>query len=269
VGAEYDSNVSIEEVDRASNEGDYGLTLEAKVGAEQQLTERLELALHYDFSQTFYSEFSEVDRQTHILGSDLGWRLNEVDANLSAFYINSRLDGKDFLQLARISPALSGFVARQWFLRGGYIFQDKSLQGRSLRDADSHAGEFDLYFFAQGLRRYFNLGYRYRYENARAAPLDYASNAVKLRYIQRVELASRLAKLELFWRYENRDYRAITPEIGEKRRDDRHRLGIDFEIPLFADASLQLYYVYADYQSNLERVDYTQNVGGVKFVYRW
>jgi hypothetical protein len=268
IGGEYDGNVSVEEVDRASESGDYALTLEAGGAIEQRLSERAVVGFNYDYSQSNYRKFSEVDRQTHIVGSDFTWHFPDADAGLSAFYINSRLDGKEFLELWRVSPALSGFVARRWFLRGAYVYQDKTLADRDFRDAITDALEGDVYFFAQGLRRYFNLGYRIKDENARSAPLDYESWAVKLRYIQRLSVFSRLAKLELSWRYEDRDYSSVTPSIGEERSDERHRLGVDLEVPLKQRLFLQLYYQYADYASNLERVDYTQNLGGFRIVYR-
>ena len=269
VGAEYDSNVSVEEVDRASNASDIALTIDAGGEVEQSLGERAEIGLTYDFSQSLYREFSQVDRQTHILGGDLRWAFDAADADVSAYYIHSRLDRKKFLELYRVSPAISGFLAKQWFARTAYVYQDKTIEERPLRDAITHSGEVDLYYFARGLRSYVNMGYRYKDEDANAAQLDYKSHSVKLRFIQRIEFASRLTKLELSWRYEDRDYTSETPSIGERRRDKRHRLRADFEIPVLERAAVLFYYAYGDYNSNLERVDYTQNIAGARFIFRW
>ena len=98
---------------------------------------------------------------------------------------------------------------------------------------------------------------------------DYTSNSVKLRYIHRFDLFSRIAKLELAWRYEDRSYSSITPSIGEDRQDDRHRWRMDFEIPVVGSSALQIYYGYADYSSNYPSADYTQNLVGTRFLYRW
>lgn len=268
-GLEYDSNVSVEEVDRSSNESDYALTLEAGVDARQPLSERASVQLSYDFSTNIYQTFSEVDRQTHIVGSGLNWKFDALDTDLSLYYINSRLDGDEFLELYRLSPAVSGFLTKRWFGRVAYVYQDKSVAERPLRDAITDSWEVDLYFFVRGLRSYVNFGYRYKDEDAQAAQLDYRSDSYKLRYVRRIEAMSKLLKLELSWRYEDRDYRSDTPSIGEKRADDRHRLGIDVEVPLTAKSALQFYYGNGDYDSNLQRVDYTQNIAGGRFVYRW
>ena len=269
IGVEYDSNISVEEVDRASNESDYALTLDASLEMRQDLSDTTELALNYDYSQNSYNEFSQVDRQTHILGSDLSFKLGELDSGLSAYYINSRLDGSKFLELYRLSPSLSGFLAKKWFARGAYVYVDKSIESSSQRDATTHAGEADLYFFRRGLRSYFNFGYRYKDEEAEADRLDYQSSSVKVRYVHRLEVFSRLAKLEVSWRYEDRDYSSETPSIGEERADKRHRWRADMEMPLVGKSAVRIYYGYSDYDSNLPSSDYNQTIVGTRFTYRW
>ena len=269
MGAEYDSNVSVEEVDRASNQGDYALTLDVGLEAQKELSRKIEVAATYDFSQVLYKDFSEVDRQTHILGTDLALNLDTVDTGVSFYYIISRLDNEKFLELYRVSPSVSGFLAKKWFARGAYVYSDKSIENRPGRDATTNSGEADLYYFRRGLRSYFNLGYRYKHEDADADRLDYTSNSLKLRYIHRFEIFSRMAKLELAWRYEDRNYSSVTPSIDEDREDQRHRWRADFEIPIIGRSAMQVYYGYANYDSNYSPADYTQNLVGTRFFYRW
>lgn len=268
-GVEYDSNVSVEEVDAATGQGDYALTMDLGLEAKKGLTQKIDLAATYDFSQSLYEEFSQVDRQTHILGSDITLNNDTADTGLSLYYISSLLDGDKFLELYRVSPSLSGFLAKKWFARAAYVYSDKTIEDRPDRDADNNSGEFDLYYFRRGLRSYFNLGYRYKDEDAKADRLDYTSNSFKLRYIHRFELFSRLAKLELAWRYEDRDYQSETPSIGQKRDEQRHRWRGDIEVPLVGRAAVQLFYSYADYDSNYQPADYDQNLVGVRFFYEW
>jgi hypothetical protein len=269
IGVEYDSNISVEEVDRASSESDYAMTLDASLEMRQDLSDTTELALNYDYSQNSYNEFSQVDRQTHILGSDLSFKFGELDSGLSAYYINSRLDGSKFLDLYRLSPSVSGFLAKKWFARGAYVYVDKSIESSSQRDASTHAGEIDLYYFRRGLRSYFNFGYRYKDEDAEADRLDYQSSSAKIRYVHRIEVFSRLAKLELSWRYEDRDYSSETPSIDEERADKRHRWRANMEMPLVGKSAVQVYYGYSDYDSNLPSSDYNQTIIGTRFTYHW
>jgi hypothetical protein len=269
VGAEYDSNVSVDELDATVNESDYAMTMDAELQVKRQLSDTIDVSLSYDFSQALYKEFSRLDRQTHLFGADLEVDLAKVNTGLSLYYINSRLDGNAFLEYYRASPYVSGFLAKKWFARGAYVYSDKTIENRPERDAESHAGEMDLYYFRRGLRSYFNLGYKFKDEDANADRYDYEAHNLKLRYVHRLELLSRMVKLELSWRYEDRDYSSITPGLGEKRADERHRWKADAEIPILEQGAIQLYYGYGDYDSNYEPVDYTQTVVGTRFLYRW
>ena len=269
VGAEYDSNVSVEEVDATSGESDHAIIVDLEVGMDQQVNDRTDLSLSYDFSNSKYNEFSQVDRQTHILGADLAYDAGEFNTGISAYYIDARLDGDGFLELTRVSPSLSGFISKRWFARGAYVFSDKTLDERPDRDAQTHAGEADLYFFRRGLRSYFNVGYQFKDEDAEAARYDFRSHNLKLRYIHRTELFSRLAKFELSWRFEDREYLSETPSIGEDRDDTRNRWKVDLEYPVTDQATIQLYGGYAEYDSNLPAADYYQTVFGTRFLYSW
>ena len=269
IGLEWDSNVSVEELDAASNKGDYAMVLDGGIGVSRDFENRVGVDLTYDYSATLYKQYNQVDQQTHILGLNTGMDFKTVDPGFSLYYINARLDNHQFLDMYRASPALSGFISKKWFARGAYVYQDKSIHERPGRDARTNALEGDLYYFWRGLRSYFNLGYRYRDEDAKANQYTYHSNGVKLRYIQRIELFSRLTKLELAGRYERRRYQADTPGIGEKRDDDRYRWRIDYEIPVFDSSVVQFYLGYADYQSNYDPAAYDQTLVGARFSYRW
>ncbi len=269
VGAEYDSNVSVDEIDAASEQSDYAAILGAQFEYQHEFNGAAEISLGYDFTQTLYNEFSNLDRQTHMLSADLKHKVKAVDIGVSYHYIDSKLDNDDFMTLKRASPYASMFLSRKIFARAAYVYTDKEIINRSARDANTDTGELDVYWFRRGLRSYFNIGYRYKNENANAARFDYKSNSVKLRYIQRFQLFERLAKLELAWRYEDRDYSSPTPSIQQDRADERHRWEIDLEIPVLEDAAVLFYYKFSDYDSNLPRADYRQHVAGTEFVYRW
>ena len=78
-----------------------------------------------------------------------------------------------------------------------------------------------------------------------------------------------MLKLELSWRYEDREYTSITPSIGEKRDDKRHRWKVDLEYPFLKKGAFQLYAGYSDYDSNFPRADYDQNVVGTRLSWSW
>ena len=269
VGTEYDSNVSVDELDASNEEGDYVVNLEAQVEFQHEFAGGSKVSAGYDFSQNLYRDFDNLDRQTHIFSGNVESELGDTDVGLSYHYVDSRLDGDDFLTFKRTSPYISAFLSRKLFARMAYVYTNKEIIQRSDRDADSDAGELDLYYFVRGLRSYFNVGYRHKNEEANAERFDYKSSSFKLRYVHRLQVAEHLAKLELAWRFEDRDYSAPTPDIGEDRNDDRHRLEANLEIPLWENAAVNMYYKYSNYDSNQPRADYNQHIAGGQFIYRW
>lgn len=269
LGGEYDTNVTVDEVDLSSGQSDYALIADFGVGMKQPLGEDASISVNYDISQSSYLEFSQVDRLTQILGTDFNFDLGSSNAGLSAYYIDSRLDGEGFLEYVRVSPSLSGFLSRRWFARGAYVYSERRIDDRQLRNADTHTGEGDLYYFHRGLRSYLNVGYRYRSEDSVAPELSFDAHSLKLRYIRRLMLGERRLKAELALRYEVREYWSAEPTIGEPRDDDRLRVKADLEVPLGEKLNWQLYYSYGDYQSNLPRADFTQSILGTRLQYKW
>ncbi|MFK8043776.1 surface lipoprotein assembly modifier [Congregibacter sp.] len=269
LGGEYDTNVSVDEVDLSSGQSDYAAIIDLELGVQHEFSEKTEASLNYDVSKSSYQEFSAVDRLTHILGADINTDLGSSNASLSAYYIDSRLDGDAFLKYTRISPSLSGFFSQRWFARGAYVYSERSIDNRSQRDAETQTGEIDFYYFHRGLRSYFNVGYRYRDEDAVADELDFDAHSLKLRYIRRFDAGERKIKVEAALRYEVRDYSSDEPTIGEPRDDDRTRVKLDLEVPLTKRLNWQWYLSYGDYVSNLPRADFTQTILGTRLQYSW
>lgn len=268
-GGEYDSVVSLDELDLSSEESDTALRAEATVGYAQPLGESVELDLSYSYSVLDYQDFSEVDQNSHIVSADLSKDLGDADIGLSGFYVNSELDDESFLELARISPYVSGFFTKGWFARGAVVYADKSNDVNPGRDADTVIGEIDLYHFPPGKPWYVNIGYKYRDEDAEADRFDYTGNTYKARYVHRLTMFDRKARLELSYRRVDRDYSSVTPSIGEDRSDERDRVHAQLELALTSRFDAELYYTYSDWDSNLDSVDFNQYVVGLLFRYRW
>lgn len=264
LGLEYDSNVSVDELDRASNVGDTGRLLNVDLGVEHDFSEATSASLSYSFAQVNYETFDNLSRQTHMLGADISTDWGAATTGINYFYINALLDGEDFLTYERVSPSVSGFVSKRWFLRGAYVHGEKRVTRRPGRNARNDGVEIDAYYFWRGLRRYINAGYVYRLEDSQAPRFDYAAHQLKLRWVQRFELWSELATFELGARYEVRDYSSITPIIAEERDDDRLRLKAELDMPLGKQVNWLIYAGYSDYVSNLPAADYEQTLIGTR-----
>jgi len=263
-GIEWDSNVSVSELDENTGEGDYAAVFDADVNYELALDKNSSLQLGYGLSQTSYDQFSDFDLQNHLLTADVSRRVGDVDAALAYRFIHARLGGHDYLTTQQASPNLSRFFGKTIFVRAEYTFSDKDFADIGERDATVNAGGADLYWFVKGVRTYVVLGYRYRYENADAAQYDYGANSLKLRLSQRFRFMERDATLKLGWLHEQRDYSARTPSIGENRDDDRNRFMAELELPFSERFFALLAYEYGDFSSNLPAADYEQSIASIK-----
>lgn len=268
-GAEYDSVVALDELDLSNDSGDSALLVDLGAGVTQPLPGETELDLRYRYKVLDYSDFPEVDQKSHILSADLKRDVGAADVGISSFYIDSTLGNDALLELVRFSPYVSGFFAKGWFARAAFVYSDKENGINPGRDATASIAEVDLYHFPSGKPWYVNIGYKYRDEGADAARFDYTGNTFKARWVRRTLLTGRDARFELSYRYIDRDYSAITPSIGDERRDQRHQAQAELEVNLTDRLALQLFGAYADYQSNLASVDFDQYVTGFRLRYRW
>jgi len=269
LGAEYDSNVSVDEIDRSSSEGDIARIFSADLRVAHDITDTVSSTFSVDYTHVGYSSFDKLNRKTLVIGANLDKSMGAYTVGLDYFFIDAKLNGKKFLRYERIAPSVSGFIKKRWFLRGSYAYAEKSIENRPGRDARNDGLEMDAYYFVSGLRQYLNLGYTFRNEDSVAERYAYESHQLKLRGIQRINVFGRLAAMELGVRYEERAYKGLSPSIDEQRWDKRLRFTGEIEIPLLENFYVTVYGGYSDYDSNLPSADYYQSVLGsrIEFVF--
>ncbi len=264
-GIEYDSNVSVVELDTTTAEGDFAALFDLGVEYETDIGENTSFEVGYDFGQDIQFDITDFNTQTHRGSAKLSHDLGDVDFGVSYQFVHSRLNGEGFLTLNRVSPFVSSYVGdRAAYLRGSYIYTDKNFVGVSDRDANVNAINGEVFYFLNGLTTYFIVGYRFEIEDAVGAEFDFNAHNVKLRVVQRVPIGDRRAKLRAGWRYEKRDYDSITPSIGAIRDDTRHKFDASVQIPLNDIFYAEIEYNYDIFDSNLPSVDFTQSVATLR-----
>ncbi len=264
IGAEYDSNVSVDSIDRTTNIGDNSALFKAKANYKMPLGNDTEFRLGYSFSQSSHETFSNFDIRSQMASANLVHDFGPFKAGLAYRHSNAQLDGEDFLTLKQVSPYLSGFVAKKVFIRTSYTQTDKSFDNRPVRDAESRMLGADVYFFLRGIRRYWIVGYKRENEDAIGPEFDFDANHFRLKYQQRFVLGGKDLKMGLGWRYEGRAYNGMTPSINMIREDNRNRYQAEIEYPLTPSSFFQLEFERADYDSNLPSADYNQNLAAVR-----
>jgi len=263
-GYAWDDNVGLDEVERATGESDEVTSLEIQGSAEFSFDDRASVRISAGLVDDSYRQFSQVDRRTESLGINLETQLGKATVGVNWFDVSADLDDEAFLTYERISPYVAGFLSKQWFLRGEYVYGEKTIARRPGREADSHSVSIDSYYFIQGLKRYAVLGYTFRVDNARANRYDYDSHALKLRYVHRESLANLPLELELEGKFEDRRYKSPDPFIQTEREDTRLRLSAELRFLITEYASVSVHVKNSDYDSNLPTASYSDLVVGTE-----
>lgn len=264
-GVEYDSNVSVIDIDASTAEDDFVAVFDFDLSYDAELTEGSTFTFGYSFGQDVQFEFSDFDTQIHRGFTGLTQEIGPVETGLSYNLIYARLGGDGFLQMHRVSPHVAGYAFnRNVYWRASYIYTDKTFIDRDERNSRAQAGGGDAFFFLDGLNTYIISGYRYENENAAAPEFDFAGHNVKLKFVQRFSLISRKAKFKAGWRYEDRDYRNVTPSLGVSRDDERHKFELSLEAPINDVLFMEVEYNYDQFNSNLPTADFDQNVATIR-----
>ncbi|MBL6812022.1 MAG: DUF560 domain-containing protein [Luminiphilus sp.] len=263
-GYAWDDNVGLDELERATGESDEVTTLEIQGSALFSYEDRASLRVSAGLVDDSYQEFSQVDRRTESLGVNLEAQLGKATVGVNWFDVSADLDDEEFLTYERFSPYLAGFLSKQWFLRGEYVYGEKTIARRPGREADSHSVSLDSYYFIQGLKRYAVVGYTFRVDNARANRYDYDSHAIKARYVHRENLGRLPLELEIECKYEDRQYKAPDPMIGSEREDTRWRFSAELRLSFTDYASWAVMIKNSDYDSNLPTASYSDLVVGTE-----
>ena len=263
-GYAWDDNVGLDELERATGESDEVTSLEIQGSAEFSFDDRASVRISAGLVDDSYRQFSQVDRRTESLGINLETLWGKATVGINWFDVSADLDDEAFLTYERLSPYVAGFLSKQWFIRGEYVYAEKTIARRPGREADSHSVSIDSYYFIQGLKRYAVLGYTFRVDNARANRYDYDSHALKLRYVHRESLANLPLELELEGKFEDRRYKSPDPFIQTEREDTRLRLSAELRLLITEYASVSVHVKNSDYDSNLPTASYSDLVVGTE-----
>lgn len=267
-GAEYDSNISVEQLESSTGTGDIAGVFDADAEYEHAFTDKTSASVGYAFSQSLHEDLTDFDLQTHHASVGVQREFDPVEVGADYHYVYTRLGGDGFLTYQNLSPYVAGFVSDSLYVRAAYTYVDKGFKNRDDRDANSHGGGADLFWFIDGVRTYVLTGYQYEKEDAVLNRYDYNAHNLKAQLTKRLSAFGRELTGKVGWRFEKRNYTDVTPSIGVNRDDDRHRFQAEVEVPITDRVYSLAEYEYADYASNLPSADYTQHFVGVRVGFR-
>lgn len=264
VGAEYNSNVAVQELDANTGQGDWAATFSALGEVSGSPLDKLTLRAGYEFSQSLHDEFDAFDITLHRGFAEASYDIGGVNVGVIANLAQANLAGDKYLTFSQVSPFVSHQFNDKLFVRAAYAATDKSFDGRPSRDAKSDAISADAYFFLNGTTQYIAVNGKATEEDANDDTLDYGAGSARVRYVQRFPAFDRDMTFRAGVEYEKRDYNAPTPSIGAPRSDRRAAIDLSLEAPVTDNIFVEGAYRNGRYQSNLASADYNEQVTSVK-----
>lgn len=268
-GVDYDSNISVNELDANTGEDDFAAAIEADFDLTTPVGPNTEFQLGYGFSQSLHADFTAFDLQSHLATADLSHDFGPLEVGAAYRFAYSRLGGASFFTMHQVNPYAAAFIGKQFYVRGGYTWSDKDFDTDPLRDAKNRSYGADAYFFLNGVKSYIVGGYERERENTVGDEFDYRSDNFRVRFAQRFPFGADDAELSVGFRREARDYDNVTASIGEVRNDKRNRFQAQLELPITDFAFARLEYEHGDYNSNLPAADYKEDLAGVRLGLRF
>ncbi len=262
-GLEYDSNLSVEELDRISTQSDTAYLLKGKANGQWGATDKLTVKGGYSYAGKTYQDYGKFDLAIHQLFADAAYDVGQFTVGASHYYALARLDNSDFLDLNLTSVYASTLINKQIFVRAAGNVQNKHFDGRSNRNAENLGLDGDVYYFFNQGKTFVSVGVSIDEEDANGAEFDYSGIGFKSKVQNKFDLMGKESKLALSYRYVDRDYDHPTPAIGEARNDTRHTTRLSWEVALQPYLDVVSALEYGDYDSNLSSVNYSETVGSV------
>lgn len=259
LGGEYDDNLTVEEQDLATDQADFATVLELEGGYRFQVPKPYEAEISYGVYQSLYNDYSQFDLQTHTLGLTGSRDFDGLEAGLSYAYSYMFLGREGFLQSHRLTPNVGFSLPYGLYASLNYNLEDKDFRktADNGRDAVNQAVGGDLFAFFLENRGYVQIGYRLESENATAAEFDYLGHTV-LAAVQVPAWYETKARLSV--KYQDKEYRHVTPAIGAERDDTKQTVGLMISRKFLERYEAKVDYQYIDSDSNLGSSDYTENI---------
>ncbi len=262
-GAEYDSTLTVVELDRTSRSGDWAALLNGRLGAKLYPSERLTLKGSYSYAGRNYRQHSQFDQDLHTLALDAGLELAGMTVGLSHHFARAVLASEPFLDLSQTSLYAGKLYSNGVYLRGAASRTSKSFESNTERDSEGGGLSLDAYYFINDARSFWSVGLAGESEDARASEFDNRALKLRARYSHKGEMLGRASRVQLGWRYLDRDYDYETPVLGTSRRDRSQVVDASWSLGLTELLTLETKIEYGDYNSNLEAADYHETGASV------
>jgi len=279
-GYEHDSNLTVDELNASSGESDEAWVFDAGLEGILKPAERLNVTLGYSVSGRRYQIFDRFDQDIHLASADVSYDFDPVTVGASYHFSHATLGSDPFLDYRRASVYLGRLVGDDVYLLASLQDKAKDFEDSSARDSDIKGASLDSFFFFNEARSHLLLGLDGDREDAEADAYDNRLVRVRVSLVHKFTLAGQDNRFRLGWRFEDREYEAVTitssdplltdPLTGDltersssQRVDQARILEAGWRIGLTEVVSVEPSISYGNYTSNVDSADYEKTVAGV------
>lgn len=267
IGGEYDSNITVDAQDLATDEGDVAALLEADLSFKPIQNGNSSLEIGYDFFQSLHEDLSDFDLQIHGLSLTGATKFGGLDASIGYRFSHILLGGDGFLDIHSVRPGLGGSVGKDVYVRASYEYQWRDYDDLAPRDSRQHnVGVTGYYSFAP--KSNVHAGYKLLREKADGAEFTYWGHYFDVGIKAPIAAGDMTLVFRADYRYSVKNFSNLTPSIGEERLDKRHHFRASLEAPLFGNISAKPQYEFINAISNLASVDYQEHIVSVMLNWR-
>lgn len=267
-GVRYDDNITVDDSDRNSRQGDFAWLLRGSLGADFHKSKKSEISARYSFSQSLHDDLRDFDLQIHGLSFKAKTKVGKVNVAADYRYNFIKLGREDFLEIHSIRPNIGFLAAKKTYVTASYEYRELTFDELSLadRNAHRHSGAGKVYYlFGKG--RNVAFGYKISRHRAQVDDLSYWGHTADASLKLPVTFGETKATYRLRYQYRHKDYSGIDTDIGAERRDRRHMFRTSLKVPFGERFYGEMEYRYIVSNSNLASIDYTNNV--VSFSLGW
>ncbi|WP_062061765.1 hypothetical protein [Cellvibrio sp. OA-2007] len=264
-GTEYDSNLSVIELDQFSTQSDWAAVLNARLNGRWKATDKLELKGGYSYLSKTYQDYDDFDLAIQQLFADVSYQFEPVTIGASFHNADAELADKDLLTLQQTSFYASRLFNQRVFVRGAVNFQDKDFPSNGERNARNTGFAGDVFvFFNQGAT-FIATGVTQEQEDANQASFDYDATSLRASINHKFSVWGKNSKVQLGTRYHARDYSDITSAVNSRRADTHRVTNIEWEINLTENIIATSKIERGNYESNFAAADYSETLGSIIF----
>jgi len=267
-GTEYDSNLSVVELDQYSTQSDWAALLNARLNGRWKASDKLDLKAGYYYLTKTYQDNESFDLAIQQLFADASYNFDVFTLGASYHNADAELAEKDFLQLQQTSLYASRLFNNRIFVRAATNYQDKDFPGNAERNARNTGIAGDVFVFFQQGNTFVAAGFTREQEDAAQDQFNYDALSLRASINHKFPVWGKASKVQLGMRYHDRDYSAATIPTDDGQTDsfrsDNHRVAnIEWEIHLTPQITATSKIESGDYQSNFAAADYSETLASV------